>query len=197
MTALPRATAVLDNGIRDGLHLGAQAYAWHAGDTVADVALDALDAAEFMARCIPGGGGRGPMRQLARLYRALLNDGELDGVRILSPQTVAAISARHRTGLFDETFRCECDWGLGFAVDNFAMGRHASRRAFGHGGALSSYSFVDPEHDLVVAVQTNGMCASDAHYQRLDDVMTALYLDLGIVAEDAKGRDKPMPSVQF
>ena len=39
MTALPRATAVLDNGIRDGLHLGAQAYAWHAGDTVADFAL--------------------------------------------------------------------------------------------------------------------------------------------------------------
>jgi CubicO group peptidase (beta-lactamase class C family) len=159
--------------------------------------LDALDAAEFMARCIPGGGGRGPMRQLARLYRALLGDGELDGVRILSPQTVAAISARHRTGLFDETFRCECDWGLGFAVDNFAMGRHASRRAFGHGGALSSYAFADPEHDVVVAIQTNGMCASDAHYQRLDDVMTALYLDLGIVPEDAKGRDKPMPSVQF
>jgi CubicO group peptidase (beta-lactamase class C family) len=159
--------------------------------------LDALDRAELMARCIPGGGGRGPMRQLARLYRALLGNGELDGTRILSPPTVAAISARHRTGLFDETFRCECDWGLGFAVDNFAMGRHASRRAFGHGGALSSYAFADPEHDLVAAVQTNGMCASDAHYQRLDDVMTALYLDLGIVAEDAKGRDKPMPSVQF
>jgi hypothetical protein len=77
------------------------------------------------------------------------------------------------------------------------MGRHASRRAFGHGGALSSYAFADPEHELVVAAQTNGMCASDAHYQRLDDVMTALYLDLGIVPEDAKGRDKPMPSVQL
>ena len=37
----------------------------------------------------------------------------------------------------------------------------------------------------------------DSDYQRLDDVMTALYLDLGIVPEDAKGRDKPMPSVQF
>jgi CubicO group peptidase (beta-lactamase class C family) len=106
---------------------------------------------------------------------------------------VAAITARHRVGLFDETFHCQCDWGLGFAVDNFAMGRHASPRAFGHGGALSAYAFADPEHDLVVALQTNGMCASDDHYHRLDDVMTAMYVDLGIVGEDAPGRDKPMP----
>ena len=137
------------------------------------------------------------MRQLARFYRALLAGGELDGVRILSPQTVEAITARHRVGLFDETFHCQCDWGLGFAVDNFAMGRHASPRSFGHGGALSSYAFADPEHDLVVALQTNGMCASDDHYHRLDDAMTALYLDLGIVPEDAKGRDKAMPAVQL
>ena len=163
----------------------------------APVPLDLLDSADTLAKCIPGGGGRGPMHQLARLYRALLGRGEVDGVRILSPQTVEAMSARHRVGLFDETFHCECDWGLGVAVDNFAMGRHASPRAFGHGGALSSYAFADPEHDLVVAIQTNGMCASDDHYRRLDETMTALYLDLGIVPDDAKGRDKPMPQVQL
>jgi CubicO group peptidase (beta-lactamase class C family) len=161
----------------------------------APVALDALDGDDTMAQCVPGGGGRGPMRQLARLYRALLAGGELDGARVLSPQTVTAITARHRVGLFDETFHCRCDWGLGFAVDNYAMGRHASPRAFGHGGALSAYAFADPEHDLVVAVQTNGMCASDDHYHRLDDVMTAIYVDLGIATEDAPGRDKPMPQL--
>ena len=176
---------------------GERIGAMHNTQGVAPVALEQLDAADTLARCIPGGGGRGPMRQLARLYRALLGRGELEGVRILSPQTVEAISARHRVGLFDETFHCECDWGLGFAIDNFAMGRHASPRAFGHGGALSAYTFTDPEYDLVVAVQTNGMCASDDHYRRLDDVMTALYLDLALVPEDAKGRDKSMPQVQL
>jgi CubicO group peptidase (beta-lactamase class C family) len=124
----------------------------------APVALDALDGDDTMAQCVPGGGGRGPTRQLARLYRALLGGGALDGVRVLSPQTVAAVTARHRVGLFDETFHCQCDWGLGFA-----------------------------------AVQTNGMCASDDHYHRLDDVMTAIYVDLGIAAADTPGRDKPMP----
>jgi CubicO group peptidase (beta-lactamase class C family) len=161
------------------------------------VALDAIDDPDFLARCIPGGGGRGPMWQVARLYRALNGGGELDGVRVLGAQTVEAITARHRVGLFDETFHCHCDWGLGFAVDNFAMGRHASPRSFGHGGALSSYSFADPEHDVVAVVQTNGMCASDDHYRRLDVFMTAVYVDLTIVGEDAPGRDKPMPRVQL
>ena len=57
--------------------------------------------------------------------------------------------------------------------------------------------FADPEHDLVVALQANGMCSSEDHYQRLDDVMTAIYVDVGLVPEDAKGRDKPMPQIQL
>ena len=79
-----------------------------------------------LGRCVPGGGGRGPMHQYAQLYRALLRGGELDGVRILSPQTVEAMAARHRVGLFDETYHVPCDWGLGVQVDAFAMGGYAS-----------------------------------------------------------------------
>jgi CubicO group peptidase (beta-lactamase class C family) len=163
----------------------------------APVPLDVLDAVDTLAKCIPGGGGRGPMHQLARLYRALLARGELDGTRILSPQAVEAITARHRVGMFDETMRVEIDWGLGFAVDTFAMGRHASPRAFGHGGALSSQATADPEHDLVAILQTNGMCANDDHYQRLADFNTALYVDLGLVVEGAVGRDKRMAHAEL
>ena len=159
--------------------------------------LTTLDAPEFMARCIPGGGGRGPVRQLARLYEALLFRGALDGARVLSPQAVEAMTARHRVGLYDETFHAQCDWGLGFAVDAYAMGRHASRRAFGHGGALSAISFADPEHGLVAVVQTNGMCSNDDHYHRLDDILTALYVDLGLDAPGSPGRDKPFPAVEL
>ena len=159
--------------------------------------LDHFDSPDFLRLCIPGGGGRGPMRQLARLYEALLGRGTLDGQRVLAPQTVEAITARHRVGLYDETFHAQCDWGLGFAVDAFAMGRHASPRAFGHGGALSAISFADPTHGLVAVVQTNGMCGNDDHYLRLDAVSTALYEDLGLAPTGAPGRDKPFPSVEL
>ena len=165
------------------------------------VPLDMLDEAAFMARCIPGGGGRGPMRQLARLYEMLIGRGTGNGTgseaRLLSAQAVEAITARHRVGLYDETFHAQCDWGLGFAVDAYAFGRHASPRAFGHGGALSSVSVADPEHGLVACVQTNGMCGNDDHYLRLSEILTALYVDLGLAAGDAPGRDKPFPSVEL
>jgi CubicO group peptidase (beta-lactamase class C family) len=169
----------------------------HSTSSGVGIPLDVFDTPEALRHCSPGGGGRGPVRQLARLYEALLARGELDGRRVLSPQAVEAMTARHRVGLYDETFHAQCDWGLGFAVDAYAMGRHASPRAFGHGGALSAISFADPEHGLVAVVQTNGMCGNDDHYHRLADISTALYADLGLARADAPGRDKAFPSVEF
>jgi CubicO group peptidase (beta-lactamase class C family) len=169
----------------------------HSTATATAVPLDAFDTVEALGRCIPGGGGRGPVRQLGRLYEALLARGELDGTRVLLPQTVEAMTARHRVGLYDETFHAVCDWGLGFAIDAYAMGRHSSPRAFGHGGALSAISLADPERGLVAVVQTNGMCGNDDHYLRLDAVTTALYEDLAFVRAGAAGRDKPFPSVEL
>jgi CubicO group peptidase (beta-lactamase class C family) len=161
------------------------------------VPLAALDSVAALGRCVPGGGGRGPMHQYARLHRALLRGGTLDGVRVLTPQSVDSMAARHRVGLFDETYHVPCDWGIGVQVDAYAMGGYASPRAFGHGGALSSFGFVDPDAALVVVVQTNGMCGNDDHYARLRDAAEAVYLDLGLVAEGALRREKPMPQVSF
>lgn len=163
--------------------------------TAGPVPLDHLDAATMMSYCVPGGGGRGPTRQYAQLYRALLRHGELDGVRILSPQTVEAMSARHRVEMFDDTFNIVCDWGLGVQVDAYAMGGYCSPRAYGHGGALSSFAFVDPEFALVVALQTNGMPTNDDHYVRLHRAMSSVYVDLGIVEVGAPERPRPMPQV--
>jgi CubicO group peptidase (beta-lactamase class C family) len=176
---------------------GARLGTMHNTATGVAIPLDHLDDLAFLGRCTPGGGGRGPMRQLARLYEALLARGELDGHRVLTPQSVEAVTARHRVGLFDETYHIVCDWGLGFAIDAFAMGRHASPRSFGHGGALSAISFADPEYGLVAIVQVNGMCANDDHYLRLDAITTALYEDLGLVPVGAPGRDKPFPTVDL
>ena len=67
-----------------------------------------------VTRTSPGGGGWGPMRELGRFYEALLGGGELAGKRILWPQTVEALTARHRVGMLDHTFRQVMDWGLGF-----------------------------------------------------------------------------------
>ena len=156
----------------------------HATDRRPARPLRGVDDPATIARSLPGAGGRGPMRQLARLYEALLHGG------VLAPITVAAISARHRTGMVDETFGIVSDWGLGLAIDTTAMGPHCSRRTFGHGGHLSSVAFADPEHDVVVAVVCNGMPARERHEARMHALATAVYVDLGIAAPDAPGRAK-------
>lgn len=149
-----------------------------------------VDSEEACARCVPGGGGRGPMREMGRLYEALAAGGALGETRILSPQTVSAMTARHRTGMFDETFQIPIDWGLGFIIDSFIYGKHASRRTFGHGGARSSVGLVDPEHGLVIAVVTNGMAEDRKHAYRFSAVCSAIYEDLGIAEPGSPGRDK-------
>jgi CubicO group peptidase (beta-lactamase class C family) len=156
--------------------------------------LPVTDSEAGTARCIPGGNGRGPMRELGWFYEALLGDGARAGARILSPQTVAALTARHRVGMHDTTLGLVVDWGLGFAIDTVSYGRHASPRTFGHGGAQSSVGFADPEHGVVVALVTNGMPGRDRHYRRFEAVCSALYEDLGIVAPGSAGRDHAMPA---
>ncbi len=153
-----------------------------------------LDRADIAALAIPGANGRGPMRELARFYE-MLRDGGVGGaggVRLLSEQTVAAITARHRVGMWDHTFGAPIDWGLGFVIDNYAMGRYCSPRTFGHGGAQSSVAYCDPVNDVVLAVVCNGMPGPDRHHPRMDAISTALYQDLGLAR--SQPRDKPYPS---
>ena len=146
-------------------------------------------AAEVLAtRTNPGVGGRGPMRELGRVYEMLLNQGQTATGAILNPQTVAALTARHRVGLFDQTFRHVMDWGLGFVLNSrlngthvpYGYGQHASLRAFGHGGRQSCVGFADPEYGLAVAIAVNGMPGEERHRKRFDALLTQLYEDLGL-----------------
>lgn len=131
----------------------------------------------------PGGNGRGPIRELGRFYEALL----AGGAPVLAPQTVEAMTARHRAGMLDQTFKHVLDWGLGFILDSnqygadtvpYGYGPHASRRTFGHSGYRSVVAFADPEPRLVVALAFNGTPSNEAHEGRIRSVLGALYEDL-------------------
>jgi CubicO group peptidase (beta-lactamase class C family) len=157
---------------------------------------------ERVTRPSPGGNGRGPVRELARFYEAMLAGGARRGRRVLRPQTVEALTARHRVGMFDHTFRHVLDWGLGFIPDNkqygaggtggeggtgddlgavpYGYGRLCSRRAFGHSGYRSSTAFADPVHGLAVAIAFNGTPEAEPHRRRMQRTVEAVYRDLGL-----------------
>lgn len=158
-------------------------------DTFREPMAPVLGLRDYVTSCSPGSSGCGPMRDLGRFYQALLNGGELNGQRILEPETVELFTVRHREGLFDQTFQYPMEFGLGFILDAvgrrgrmpYGYGRHVSKRAFGHSGMRSSVAFADPEHDLAVALGFNGLPAEQPHQRRIDAALTELYEELGLV----------------
>lgn len=142
-----------------------------------------------LATANPGANGIGPISQLVRVWEMLRRGGELDGVRLLSPQAAEVFLARHRVGQVDRTFRVALDWGLG-AIPNSARrpedaddlpyhyGPWASPRAVGHSGNRSSVAFCDPDHELAVGLWWNALAAEGAHRARTNAVLAALYEDL-------------------
>jgi CubicO group peptidase (beta-lactamase class C family) len=157
----------------------------------------------YVTRPSPGGNGRGPLSQLGRLYEALLAGGELDGHRVLSRAAVEALTARHRAGLYDHTFKHVLDWGLGVIVNArhyaliagpgtpaasdrvpYGYGPHASYRTFGHSGYRSVVAFGDPEQHLAVALAWNGLPTDPQHEARLHRTLETLYAELDLAAVD-------------
>jgi CubicO group peptidase (beta-lactamase class C family) len=147
------------------------------------------------AACRPGSNGRGPVRELGFFYEMLIRKGaRAGGVRIASPQAVEAITAPHRIGMYDQTFKHVMDWGLGFILNSarygadtvpYGYGPHASPRTFGHGGSQCSTGFADPENGLVVALMCNGRPGEAAHDRRLRSVLAAVYEDLDLAGDGA------------
>ncbi|MDP2957648.1 MAG: serine hydrolase domain-containing protein [Longimicrobiales bacterium] len=89
----------------------------------------------------------------ARFLQMLLNGGSLDGVRVLSPSSVALMTTDHigeRYGVPGVGF------GLGFSVveDVGTRGSPGSVGEFGWGGAYHSTYWVDPAEELVVVYLT-------------------------------------------
>jgi CubicO group peptidase (beta-lactamase class C family) len=154
-------------------------------------ALHATDE-RHLTHANPGANGCGPIRELARLYEALLGGGARAGRRILAPQTVEALVARHRVGLLDKTFQAKLDWGLGVIVDSkhygdpkapYGYGPHAGSRTYGHSGARSSVAFCDPDARVVVALAVNGLPDDETHRARFERLTAAIYEDLGLAGE--------------
>lgn len=97
-----------------------------------------------------------------RFAQMLLNKGELDGVRILSPKTVELMSTNHLgesaltipSGVI--SLGVGRGYGLGVSVmmDPARYGNLGSAGEFGWSGAASTHFIVDPKEDMVAIFAT-------------------------------------------
>jgi CubicO group peptidase (beta-lactamase class C family) len=112
----------------------------------------------------PSGGLFSTAGDLARFYRMLLNGGELDGVRILSEDTVKAMTTI-QTGDLETGFTPGNGWGFGVCVVREPQGvtRMLAPGTFGHGGAYGTQGWIDPVRGLmyVLMIQRPDLGNSD------------------------------------
>lgn len=111
-----------------------------------------LNTPEGMASCIPSFTGVFTARSLSRFYACLERGGELDGVRLLEPETIATANTvqndRPDLVLFVPIY-----WKLGFISGGATFSPAGpNREAFGHSGLGGSLAFADPKAEIALAL---------------------------------------------
>ncbi len=105
---------------------------------------------------IPGGGAIGTARSIARLYGALACGGTLDGVRLLSAESVALASTSLASGP-DPYSEELLNFGIGFELQTTEARYGPPAQAFGHTGAGGSVHGVWPDHRVGFSYAMNEM----------------------------------------
>ena len=120
---------------------------------------------------IPAANGITNAGSLARMYAATV--GEVDGVRLLSPATVARAIEPQTEGA-DAVLIFEIPFGLGFMRDA-PFAKFGSPTAFGHYGAGGSVGFADHEAGIGFGYVMNKMDLGIAGDPRTSALIDALY----------------------
>jgi CubicO group peptidase (beta-lactamase class C family) len=123
-----------------------------------DELIETANDPRFRTGIVPAANTITTANELSRLYEAMRCGGELDGVRVIAPETL-------RTAL-EQQSHLEIDMSLGFPT-RFSYGLMLGARllslygrdtqyAFGHLGFTNMLSWADPERALSCAILTNG-----------------------------------------
>jgi len=136
-----------------------------------------------------GGGLAGTADDYLRFCRMLLNGGELEGVRLLSPKTVRLMTSNHLpdgkeiadlspvSDAFNESGYRGIGFGLGVAVtlDPARVGIPGTAGEFAWGGMASTSFLVDPQEDMAVVFMTQVIMDTARRVRLRRDLRTLIY----------------------
>ncbi|QZT60225.1 lipase LipE [Mycobacterium sp. TJFP1] len=124
---------------------------------------------EFLTGVIPSSNTVSNANELSRFAEILCRGGELDGIRVMSPETLRAATKEARrlrpdlaTGL--QPMR----WGTGYMLGSKRFGPFGrdAAGAFGHTGLTDIVVWADPQRALSVAVVSSGKPGSHREARR-------------------------------
>ena len=136
-----------------------------------------------------GGGLAGTAEDYLRFCRMLLNKGELEGARLLSPKTVQLMTGNQLpegreiadlspvADAFNESGYRGIGFGLGVAVtlDPARVGIPGTAGEFAWGGMASTAFFVDPQEDMAVVFMTQAIVDTARRVRLRRDLRSLIY----------------------
>ncbi len=117
---------------------------------------DVQNSREFRTSGIPSFGGFGEARAMARIYAMLANGGEIDGVRVLSPEAVARATVTQWTEEADGMTGRPMRYAMGYAKNPPGVSYMGpNENAFGHLGSGGARAIADPDRNLALCFVSN------------------------------------------
>lgn len=142
-----------------------------------EAAADIFNRDDVQGAVMPASTAIGTAGDLARLFAALANGGELEGTRILEEETVERATTLQAEVENDDTLKVPRRYALGFERAGLPHDRYGAlspKRVFGHGGLGSSIVWADPRENLAMAYVTNGVRAEAENRRRMNVVADAV-----------------------
>ncbi len=131
--------------------------------------VDLSNDPRFLTGVIPSANVMANAFEASAFYQCLLDEGELDGVRVFTPSTVRHATSEQSYWELDFTLILPLRYGLGFMLGDRPVSLFGwdTPQAFGHLGLSNIFTWADPERRLAAAILTSGKPAVSLHAIRL------------------------------
>jgi CubicO group peptidase (beta-lactamase class C family) len=112
----------------------------------------------FLTAIVPSGNVIGTANEASRFFQLLLEEGELDGVRVFERRTVRRAVREQSYLEVDSFLGMPVRYAMGFMLgaEHFTPYGPHTPRAFGHVGFTNVIAWADPERELSVGLMTSG-----------------------------------------
>jgi CubicO group peptidase (beta-lactamase class C family) len=112
----------------------------------------------FLTAIVPSGNVIGTANEASRFFQLLLDEGELDGVRVFARRTVRRAVREQSYLEIDSFLGMPVRYGMGFMLgaDRFTPYGPRTARAFGHIGFTNVVAWADPDRGISVGLMTSG-----------------------------------------
>lgn len=155
-----------------------QGRAWHQLKEGED-----FNSVEWRRAEISSANGHGNARAIARLFAALVNDGTLDGVQVLKPETVQRMT-HEQHNLTEVVMQRPYHQASGLLRNSPPICfQGPNPNSFGHHGVGGSIGFGDPDNKIAFSYGMNQMHARKDNGPRAGLLIKAVYESCGIPCE--------------